>query len=55
MSPTVPLQGVQDGERADSHLRDEHAIQFDFHILVCFNGDSCGGTVLRLPLAITGN
>ena len=54
MCPTVPLQRVQDGERTDSHFRAEDKVQLDFHVLVCLDWDSSGGTVLCLPLAITG-
>ena len=54
MYPTVQLQGVQDGERAECHVRAEDKVQLNFHVLVCLDRDSSGGTVLCLPLAITG-
>ena len=54
MFATLPLQGVQDGERADGSLGDEHGLQLHLHVLVCLHGDSCGGTILSLPLANTG-
>ena len=54
MSATVPLQGVQDGRRADSNVGDEHEVQLDLHVLVFVDRDCRGGTILSLPMAITG-
>ena len=54
MSTTMSLQGVQDGERAHGHFRVELEVQLDLHVLVFVDRDCRGGTILSLPLAITG-